>query len=200
MRLALVLAAILTAGCTYGPPEDRVNVQNVALRPDGSRIAVIVRYRRTQPPTGLSAFPDGGVARVLAQRADLYVVDLRSRTLAYRGEVPAPPDHSVSFSPWLMGWDSDTVYFKITGCPGSPGAECYGSLVRTSVYALSATGQLAPAGSSPTPVLVSTRSSASEYLIVGVEPYRVSIGVRLGAPRTPLMRFVGERLELVPGQ
>jgi hypothetical protein len=194
----LLLAAVLTTGCTYGTPEDHVNVQNVALRPDGTRIAVIVRYRRTRPPTGLSAFPDGGVARVLAQRADLYVVDLRSRTLAYRGEVPAPPDHSVSFSPWLMGWEGDTVYFKITGCPGSPGAECYGPLVRTSVYALSATGQLARARSLPTPVLVSTRSDASEHVSVGVEPYGVSVGMRLGAPRTPLMTFVGERLELVP--
>jgi hypothetical protein len=196
--VVLLLAAVLTAACTYGPAEDHVNVQNVALRPDGARVAVIVRYRRTQPPTGLSAFPDGGVARVIAQRADLYVVDPRSRTFVHRGETQAPRDQSVSFSPWLMGWDGDTVYFKITGCPGSPGAECHGPLVRTSVYALSATGHVAAAEPPAPPVLLSTRGEASEYLSVGVEPYGVSIGTRLGAPRTPLMRFAGQRLELVP--
>jgi hypothetical protein len=195
--LPAVLVAVLVLGCTYGPAEDHANVQNVALRPDGARVAVIVKYERIRRPTGLSAFPDGGVARVLAQRAHLYVVDLRSRTIVYRGELPAPLSNRVAFNPWLMGWNGDAVYFKITGCPGSPGAECYGPLVRTSVYALSATGRLTPVGAAPTPVLTHSRIDGSVYLSVGVETYGVSIGTRLGAPRAPLMRFSGVELEVV---
>lgn len=199
MKRALIFAIASVAACTYGPEQDHVNVQNVALAPDGSRVAVIVKYERHRPATGLTAFPDGGVPRVLIQRADLYVVDLRSRTLVYGGELPAPADHRVSFNPWLIGWDGDMLYFTVIGCPGSPGDECYGPLVQRSVFTLSPAGRIAPGSVSAIPVLTTSRRHASEYLDVGAEPYGVSIGTRLGAARSPLMRFVGVRLEVVRG-
>ena len=136
----------------------------------------------------------------MVQRADLYVVDLRSRSQRFRGELPAPPDHRNSFSPWLLGWEGESVHFKITGCPGSPGSECYGPLVRTSAYTLSATGHIAPSAGAASPVLASSRDEAAGYMAAGVEPYGVSASTRLGSPRAPLLRFVGLRLEVVPAQ
>ena len=61
MKYSLALAAVLMTGCTYGPPEDHVTVQNVSLKPDATILAVIVKYERYQEATGLAAFPDGGV-------------------------------------------------------------------------------------------------------------------------------------------
>ena len=199
MNLLLILATFLLAACTYGPAQDYVTVENLAINPDGSRLAVVVKYERYRVATGLAAFPDGGVPRVLAQRADLYVVDLRSRTLLYSGGLPAPATHRLSFNPWLIGWDGDTLYFQITGCPGSPGDECWGPLVQRSVFSLSPQGQIGLAVlSSRAPKLASSINRDGDYLSVGTEAYGVSITRTLGGPWLPLMRFVGEHLELVP--
>lgn len=198
LRTSFLIAIGVLAGCTYGPPEDHVNVQNLALKPDGSRVAVIVKVERHRPATGISAFPDGGVPRVLVQRADLYVVDLPTRAVVYRGELPAPADHRVSFAPWLTGWDGDAVRFKVTGCPGAPGDECHGRLVRQTGYLLSPAGRITRADAPGKPVLVVSRGQGSDYLGLGAEPYGVSIGTRAGAPRSPLMRFDGTLLEVVP--
>ena len=201
MRLNPILATALLAACTYAAPEDHVTVQNLAINPDGSRLAVVVKYERYRVATGLAAFPDGGVPRVLIQRADFYVVDLQSRALVYSGELPAPSAHRLSFSPWLIGWDGDTVYFKVTGCPGKPGDECWGPLVQTSMFTLSPPGTIAPAAlrSSP-PKLLSSIDGVGRYVSVGTEPYGVSISKALGATRVPLMRFAGVHLEVVPAQ
>ena len=118
MKYAPVLAAVVLVACTYGPTEDHLTVQNVALKPDATLLAVVVKYERYRQATGLAAFPDGGVPRMLEQRADLYVIDLRIRMEVYRGEIPAPPNRRLAFSPWLVGWAGDHVYFKITGCEG----------------------------------------------------------------------------------
>ena len=196
-----MVATAAVAACTYGPPEDRVTVENLALKPDGSRLAVIVKYERYSTATGLAAFPDGGVPRFHAQRADLYVVDLPARTLAFRGELPAPAAHRVAFSPWLAGWNGDTVYFKVRGCAGSQGDECYGPLVRTTLFMLPPRGRIDPVvGDAPELVLTSSIERGSGSLGAGAESYGVSIGTRLGAPRVPLMRFVGDRLEMIPVQ
>ncbi len=192
----LLLIAASLAACTYGPPEDHVDVQNVALKPDGTQVAVAVKYERYGVATGLAAFPDGGVPRYLTQRAEFYVVDLPTRTLVYRGELPAPEVHRRAFSPWVMGWDGDTVYFKITGCPGD---ECYGQLVQMSFFMVPPGGRLTPTkGGYAKATLVSRIDRPSGYVSVERESYGVSTGTQLGAPTTPLMRVVGDHLELVP--
>lgn len=198
MKWALIFAAASGAACTYGPAQDDVKVQNVALKPDGSRVAAIVKYERLRPATGLTAFPDGGRPRLLIQRADLYVVDLRSRTLLYRGEFPAAASQRLGFGAWLNGWDGDMLYVTLSGCPDSFSGECYGPLVRKSVFTLSPAGRIAPGSGSPAAVLTSSRRHQSEYLDVGAEAYGVSIGTRPAAGRSPLLRFVGPRLELAP--
>lgn len=198
MKYVPVLAAAVVVSCTYGPTEDHAAVQNVALKPDATLLAVIVKYERYRQATGLAAFPDGGVPHMLEQRADVYVIDLRSRMEVYRGEMPAPQSRRLAFSPWLVGWAGDHVYFKITGCEGSPGSECYGPLVGTSLFTLLPDGQVAPVSAAPSSALISTLHEPMRYVSVGVEPYGVSMATQIGAPRTPLLRFTGLRLEVVP--
>ncbi len=201
MKYPLLLITAVLAACTYGPAEDHVTVQSLALKPDGSRLAVIVKYERSQVATGLAAFPDGGVPRVLVQRADLYVIDLPSRALVDSGQLLAPPAHRISFSPWLLGWVGDTVYFQVTGCPGSPGDECYGALIKTSVFRLPPRGNITTASlGSLAPELTSSITRPGYYLSVAKEPYGVSIAEARGTARRPLMRFVGLRLEVVPAE
>lgn len=195
-RLASALLLLLAA-CTYGSPQDHLSVQNVALKPDGSRLAVVVRFERSRSPTGLAAFPDGGVRKVLEQRADLYVVSLPQRTLLARHTLSAPEIHRVSFNPWLMGWEGDELLLRITGCPPAPGNECYGPLVKASVFAISAEGRVAPDTAPRRPALISSINSASAYVSVGVEPYGVSIANQPGQARTPLMQFSGQDLQPV---
>ena len=198
MRTAAVtIFAMLALGCTYGPAEDLLLVQNVALRPDGAVLAAIVKYERFRPATGLAAFPDGGVRRVLEQRADLYILDLETRSPLFQGSIPAPPNRRVSFSPWLIGWSNDRVYFQITGCSGSPGSECHGPLVGTSFFTLSQDGAIVASAAPASITLQSSVNDGSRFVSVGTESYGVSVRYERGATRSPVLRFAGARLEPV---
>ncbi len=198
MKHQLLLITAFLAACTYGPAEDHVTVQNLALKPDGSQLAVMVKYERYQVATGLTAFPDGGVPRVLVKRTDLYVMDLPSRALVDSGQLLARPAHRIAFSPWLLGWVGDTVYFQVTGCAGTPGDECHGALINTSLFGLPPGGTIAEAAlDSLKPELTSSITRPGHYLSVAKEPYGVSLSQARGEARRPLMRFVGVRLEVV---
>jgi hypothetical protein len=197
MKYTPVLFALLAAARTSGPAEVHAMVQNLAFKPDGTLLAVIVKYERYRPAAGVSAFPDGGRPRTFAQCADLYVIDLRTRALAHRGELPASPERRALFSPWLIGWAGDRVHFKISGCADSPGSDCYGPLAGTSLIALSSFGLVLPAAAAPSLVLIGALDAGTHCVSTGIEPYGVSMSNRVGAPRAPPLRFVGERLEFV---
>jgi hypothetical protein len=198
MRTAAVtIFAIVTLGCTYGPAKDLVTVQNVALRSDGRVLAAIVKYERYRPASGLAAFPDGGVPRLLEQRADLYIFDLETRYMLFQGSIPAPLDRRVSFSPWLIGWANDRVYLKITGCSGSPGSECYGPLLGTSIFTLSQDGTIEASTAPASITLQSSVINATNFVSVGTESYGVSVRYKRGATRSPVLRFAGVHLEPV---
>jgi hypothetical protein len=186
--------SLLLAACTYGPPEDHVSVENVAVKPDASLAAAIVKYERYRPAAGLAAFPDGGVPAMLIQRADVYIVALPSGKIRVRESVAAPPVHELAFSPWLIGWEGDTLYLSITGCPGRPGGECYGPRVRTSTYSISPAGRLAPDRAPSRPVLRSALDADGGYLSVAAERYGVSVTRQRGGSRTPLLQFTGVEL------
>jgi hypothetical protein len=192
---AVTIFAMVTLGCTYGPAEDLVAVQNVALRSDGRVLAAIVKYERSRPPTGVAAFPDGGVPRILEQRADLYVFDLETNAMLFQGSMAAPPNRRVSFSPWLIGWANDRVYFQITGCSGSPGSDCHGPLVGTSLLTLAEDGTIVASAAPASITLQSSVIDATKFVAVGTESYGVSVRYERGAPRSPVLRFAGERLE-----
>lgn len=189
--------SLIASACTYGPPADHVRVQNVALKRDGTLLAAIVKYERYRPATGLTAFPDGGVPRMIEQRTDLYVVDLATRSIRFQGGIAPPANRRISFNPWLIGWADHLVYFKITGCPGSPGAECYGSRVGVSYFALSEDGKIIESDVAPAIAPLGAVDADSGSIFASVEAYGVSAGFNRDAPRTPLMRFDGTRLVMV---
>jgi hypothetical protein len=192
-------AAVLCAACTYADPEVQVRTRNVALSPDGAYLAVMVEYERLRRPTGLAAFPDGGITKKLDQRADLYVVDLGTRSMVFEGSVPAPSNRQISFSPWLVGWTTDRrVYFKITGCPDARGSQCHGDSIGSSLYAYTMGESITEVESDGSAVLRSRITGPSKYVNAGTESYGISVSQQSGTNRSPLMQFAGERLILVP--
>ena len=194
--VACAIVAVLQ-GCTHGSPTQLVRVPNVALSPDGAFLGAIVMAERSRPATGLAAFPDGGVPQVLAQRADLYVVDLRGDSLLFRGDVVPSERHRVAFSPWLVGWKGDRLYFRITGCPESPDSECHGELVGESLHAVRVGGRIESVSSAEGAVLLSTLNRGARYARASVESSGVSFTRARGTRGAPLLRFEGERLVLV---
>jgi hypothetical protein len=196
VHLLALSAGLLCSSCTYGDPTAHARVQNVALSADGKYLAAVVSYERYQPATGLAAFPDGGVPRVLEQRADVYVVELGSRSIVFEGSVPAPKNRQVSFTPWLIGWNAHDVYFQITGCPGAPGSECFGSLMGKSIYSVRPGGRIEVSTATGDPVLLSKIQSSSNYVYAGTEAYGVSLSDKRGAKRVPFLKFHGEHLVL----
>jgi len=64
----VLLAALLLAGCSYGPAVDRSGFKSAALLPDGQTLVVAYHVLRYRPATGIAAFPDGGVPRYLDDR------------------------------------------------------------------------------------------------------------------------------------
>ncbi|TVS01792.1 MAG: hypothetical protein EA413_13660, partial [Cyanobium sp. PLM2.Bin73] len=179
--------------------EEQVRVQNVALSSDGRFLAAVVKYQKIQPPTGLAAFPDGGIPRLLEQRADLYVVDLPAQSIVFEGTVVAPANRSLAFSPWLVGWAGDRLYLQITGCPPSPGSERHGELVGKTFYALQPGGTIEGVSAADGAVLRSSINTPASYAAAGAEAYGVSFSRQRGAKRQPLLEFEGQRLLYRPG-
>lgn len=81
VKLVGITALMLVAGCTYGPVEERAQIENVVVRPDTLQFAVAVRYERFQPATGITAFPNGGIPNYLEQTAIVHLVDVSIRNL-----------------------------------------------------------------------------------------------------------------------
>lgn len=134
MRAWIAIVAAVLGACTYGPPVEQRAIINVAVQPGTTTAAVMVRYQKLQPPTGLTAFPDGGVPRMLEQRAELYVIDLGTGRVLGHSSRPAPDDRRVSFEPWVLGWEDGHIDVQATGCPGRDGGECYGTLRQASYF------------------------------------------------------------------
>jgi hypothetical protein len=121
-RLTLLLAALQSAtACTYGPPEDR-SVAHVARIPGRAELIALIHHERFRRPTGLSAFPDGGVTRSLLHEILVYRADARTGEAELWAHVKVPAAlRSVSVG--LGGIAVDTVYLTVSGCSGA-GTEC----------------------------------------------------------------------------
>lgn len=74
-----LLAALMLAGCTYGPPVYEGKMDSVALMGDG-RVAVGYSQMVTRRPTGLAAWPDGGAAKVQHNQVLVALVNSDGRT------------------------------------------------------------------------------------------------------------------------
>ena len=115
VRLSSIVILLLTNACTYGPPRLAVRITNHTMSPTAPVTAFAVHASWLRDPTGLSAFPDGGRARVLAEAAALYTRDTLPGTVqrVWRGD--RPPEIRSGFTPWLGPWSTEGLYFSLSG-------------------------------------------------------------------------------------
>jgi len=66
--IGVLLAALLLAGCSYGPVVDRSGFESAVLLPDQRTVVVAYHVLRYRPASGIAAFPDGGIPRYLDDR------------------------------------------------------------------------------------------------------------------------------------
>ena len=208
-RIAVLSITVLVGACTYGEAEERASFQNFRVKPKSNVVATIVKYEKYRPATGLSTFPDGGVSRMLAQRADIYVLDVSARTILRRVELPGPAQHRLSFSPWVLGWSGDDLFLQITGCPGRDGSECWGPLVQKSIFRLSPNGQLSAVPAAP---LMGSGAYESDESYLDASFYfedarhpnyatgYVKVARQRGGPYVPVFRWSESRLTPITPQ
>jgi hypothetical protein len=145
---ALLLVAAQLASCSHGPPFERVQLENVRARPNSHLIAVALQYQKLREPTGfINTFPNGGVNKVLDEKAMIYICDID--TLEVNRVVSLSPPEGVrhSWSVWILGWAEGSLYFKLTGQPGTSSKDFHNK--RMIVYKYDRDGLLSEAREVP---------------------------------------------------
>lgn len=190
-RAAGLLALVLLGACTYGPEEERRTVEQVLRLGDGYEAVVVVRLDRFRPPTGLTAFPDGGKTKMLERRARLYVVDAVDRTVRVLAELSAPDDVWEAYDVHIRALAGDSVaYVASTGCP--KGGECHPALGRTHLLrVVTATGEAThvervPAGAGLPGIMVARAPGEDRYVRWSREGATVTVLLEEGGQRQPV--------------
>ena len=114
-RVTGAVTALVIAACTYGVPEVRVTITNHVMAPSGARVAFAVHAIRSRAPTGLSAFPDGGVALVLNEGAAIYVCDTATLKVERIWQMDRPAEFRSGFGPWIGPWTQAGLYLSTSG-------------------------------------------------------------------------------------
>jgi len=139
--LLVLCAGLALSACTWGPEEERARIEQILALGESGLALVTVRYDRFRTPTGLSAFPDGGKARMLRRRGLQYLVDGPEGTVRSFLERDAPEELWESFSMRVVALDGDSVaYVQLSGCPR--GGECWGDLQDRSLLRVSVEGSV----------------------------------------------------------
>jgi hypothetical protein len=77
--LFMALLAGLLLSCSFGPPEIDVSIANVLAKPNSHFIAVALKYVEFREPAGIiNTFPNGGIPKILDQKAKIYICDAES--------------------------------------------------------------------------------------------------------------------------
>jgi len=109
-----LLCLLMLAGCTYGPPVYRGDIENVALLGDG-RVAIGYSQSVSRRPTGLAAWPDGGRSLILHDQFLVALVDPAGRTGEIaRYENEALPGSGAIRVNWFEA-DPDHLYVTLSG-------------------------------------------------------------------------------------
>lgn len=191
-RLFSVLAVTLALACTYGPPEHRVTVEQVVRLGDTYQALVVVRHDTFRPPTGLSAFPDGGKARYERRGSATHWIDARSLTSRLLIRVEAPDSVWESHGARIAGLGGDSVaYLRLTGCPR--GGECYPGIDRTAVFRLTLSGGVTrvdsvPAGTGLPGSMAARAPGEQAYVRFGTRGDSVTARFEEGVERRVLFR------------
>jgi hypothetical protein len=117
IRRALVVSAVLAlAACSYGPERTALRLGNVVAKPQSHQLAVTLEYRRVREPTGaLNTFPNGGIPKVMAREARVYLFDLQRGTAELAAVIPDFGGIPQPKSVWIEGWQADALYFSLFG-------------------------------------------------------------------------------------
>lgn len=156
-RLSWIVILFLMNACTYGPPRLAIRITNHTMSPTAPVTAFAVHATWLRDPTGLSAFPDGGRPRVLAEAAALYTCDTLARTVqrVWRGD--RPPEIRSGFTPWLGPWSTEGLYFSLSGYTTST---TVASAFRRWSFRLSPAGRLETGVQQPAPGFATSEPAA----------------------------------------
>ncbi len=160
--LFLVFALGISA-CTYGPPELGKRVTNHVARGEDAQFAFAVRLAWMRRPTGLSAFPDGGRWKVLAEAAAVYTCDTLSLRTTRIWNAPRPETIRAGFEPWMGPWDADGIYVSLRGYR-RPGPD-HATLERFD-YLIDASRRVRPAGPEQPRGPATSRPQRCEELVI----------------------------------
>jgi len=118
--IAIGALAGALAACTYARPTPMVRVANHVVRAGTDSIAVAVLAATRRRPTGLAAFPDGGIPRIEHQHALFYLcvphAVAPAPLLRRVAIVPRPDSLRSAFTPWVSDWDgADRLVASLRG-------------------------------------------------------------------------------------
>lgn len=191
-RMALFLTVLSAAACTYGPEQERVRLGQIIRVGDSHQALAVTQYERFRPPTGVTAFPDGGKAQVLERRARLYLVNASERTASLLTEHVAPDSLWESFSLSVRGLVGDTVsYVALTGCPRN--GQCHSELQNTVTLRVSLSGAAVravadvPAEARLPGVMLARREGEECYVRFSSEGATVTARFEEGASYQPIL-------------
>ena len=111
--------ALLAAACSYGPPRRTQSVASVVADSLRERVAIVQQYHLHRPPTGLAAFPDGGVPRTIEHGAEILLCDRRTGRLRLLARLLAPPEVRSEYGVTATGWLGDTLVLRVHGSTGT---------------------------------------------------------------------------------
>lgn len=133
--LAVLGALTLLGGCSYGPEEIDVEIQNALAEPGSHRFAVSVKFERIRKPAGfLATFPDGGSPKIISQEARVYIVDLEQERIKRVARLPGYAGIRQPKTVWVQGWRDGSVYFRLFGYGGNQGSGDDLSASRTAFF------------------------------------------------------------------
>jgi len=119
LRAITFLCVALLSSCSYDSPVTSAHVANVMAKPDSHSIAVAVKYQKFREPTGINRFPNGGRPKILEQTAKIYVCDADTAKVKRVARITPEESVRLGWEPWILGWIGDTLYFQVTGQPGT---------------------------------------------------------------------------------
>lgn len=145
--LVTILVVGLFSSCSFGPPETRTQITNVRAKPDSHSIAVALKYEKLRKPTGINSFPNGGIPKMLDQKAKIYVCDAETAQVK-RVAIIMPEDGvKIGWEPWILGWVGDNLFFKVSGQAGTSLEDIQDS--RPTVYRIDADGRVSQLAEAP---------------------------------------------------
>ena len=114
-RSFLLGVLIALSACTYGPEQSTARITDVSAQPGSHNFAFSVDFQRFRSATGIAAFPNGGIPKVLESEARIYLCRLDAGVIRQLAAVPDYDDIPSGPSVWIEGWKGSDLYFRLHG-------------------------------------------------------------------------------------